>query len=282
VHKVAVSESSAYIMTSMLMNVVGQSGGTGTRVTLDDKFDIEVAGKTGSTNDDRDRYFVGYTPDYVGGVWFGYDNNKSLSGFSGNPALSLWDRVFTEIYKGLKDSGEGYQKQFYKPAGIVEEEYCSVSGKLATDACKRDIYYYDADTGKFTGSTVTRGVFTTETRPREVCDCHVDVLYDTVTHAICFDGCNCPAENLITVSFRRNNERQFDKYVSVQDGDCIYKDIPENYVFPTDEKQPFFANLYEPGTYFGNNPSKKPRNRICLEHYHTEPAVPEDPLLPWE
>ncbi len=269
-HKIAVSETSAYSMTAMMMNVVGQTGGTGTRVTLDDAFEIEVAGKTGSTNDDRDRYFVAYTPEYVGGVWFGYDNNKSLSGFTGNPALSLWDRVFTEIYTKLKEDGVEYQKEFYVPTGMVKANYCAVSGKLATAACYRDIYYYDAAKKTFTGNAVMSGVFMAGTQPLEKCDCHIEVLYDTKTQAICFDDCDCPTENLISVSFRLNNQRQFDDFVYVMDGDCIYKEIPEDYVFPTDKTKPFFANLYESGTYFGSLPAGLPRNRICMEHYRTE------------
>ncbi len=269
VHKVAVSESSAYSMTSMLMNVVSQAGGTGNRVTLDEAFELEVAGKTGSTNDDRDRYFMGYTPDYVGGVWFGYDNNKSLSGFYGNPALSLWDRVFTVIYNNLKEQGIDYQKQFDIPTGMVKVNYCAISGKVATDACSRDIYYYDAASGTFTGNTVRTGVFAAGSQPMEKCDCHVDVKYDRRTQAICFDGCDCPEEDLITVSFRRNNERVFDSFVYVMDGDCIYKDLPDGYVFPESRTQPFFANLYAGQTvYFGSVVGAMPRNRICIEHYH--------------
>ncbi len=276
VHRDAVSEESAFVMTGMLMNVIGQSGATGTRVTIDAKYDLEVAAKTGSTNDDRDRYFVGYTPEYVGGVWFGYDNNKALSGFTYNPALSLWDRVFDGIYAKLKEEGADYQKKFDRPRNIIEVEYCAVSGKLPTESCYRDIYYYDNETNKIKGNAVYKGYFAIGTQPTEKCDCHIDVKYDRVTQAICFDGCACPAENLVTVSFRLNNERSFESYVSVLDGDCIYKDIPEDYVFPTGKNQPFFANLYSKGTYFGfsNGSGKYPRNRICTEHY----LVEEPPL----
>lgn len=269
-HRVAVSESSAYAMTGMLMNVVGQSGATGTRVTVDEKFDIEVAAKTGSTNDDRDRYFMAYTPEYVGGVWFGYDNNKSLAGFTGNPALSLWDRVFEVIYTNLSEAGVEYVKKFDVPTGMVKVSYCAVSGKLPCDSCYRDIYYYDREKDKFTGDAVMTGYFAIGTQPTEKCDCHIDVLYDKRTQAICFDGCNCPAADLITVAFRLNNERFFDSYVSIRDSDCIYKELPEGYVFPTNPRLPFFANLYEDGTYFGFSGGSNPRNRVCIEHYRAE------------
>lgn len=98
----AVSDRTAYIMTSMLKNVVELPTGTGYSVfstyrTFNDA--VEVCGKTGSTNDDRDRYFVGYTPDFTAAVWFGYDNNKSLGSFSYNPATRLWVEVFNRIYE---------------------------------------------------------------------------------------------------------------------------------------------------------------------------------------
>lgn len=270
-HKLAVSEDSAFVMTGMLMNVVEQAGATGTRVTVDDKYGIEVAAKTGSTNDDRDRYFMAYTPEYVGGVWFGYDNNKALSGFLYNPALSLWDRTFDQIYGNLEAKGVEYVKEFDRPRDVIEVEYCAVSGKLATDSCHRDIYYYDNASNKFTGSAVTKGYFVIGTQPTEKCDCHIDVKYDRKTQAICFDGCNCPEKDLITVSFRLNNERSFDSYVAVLDGDCIYKDIPDDYVFPTNKKLPYFANLYPDGTYFGYvGGSALPRNRVCIEHYNKD------------
>lgn len=263
-HTVAVSESSAYSMTAMMMNVISQSGATGTRVQMDEKFGVQVAGKTGSTNDDRDRYFVAYTPEYVGAVWFGYDNNKSLSGFPYNPAISLWDRVFDGVYTGLENEGVEFERKFAVPSGMVTVDYCSISGKLATASCYRDIYYYGTES-----DPVRTGVFAKGTQPTEKCDCHIDVRYDKKTESICFDNCECPEEDIVIVSFRLNQDRAFDSYVSVQDGDCIYKMLPDDYVFPDTDTVPFFANLYPAGTYFGNK-SKEPRNSICIKHLKKE------------
>ena len=138
----AVSEQTAYIMTRMLRNVVELPAGTAQYVFRDYRtFDaeVEVCGKTGSTNDDRDRYFVGYTPDFTAAVWFGYDNNKSLGGFSYNPATRLWVEVFNRIYAAYEEEGLYYQQKFSRPSSIVEVEYCTVSGKKPTEACRRDI-----------------------------------------------------------------------------------------------------------------------------------------------
>lgn len=261
----AMSEQNAYVMTSILKSVV--SSGTGSRVTLDNKYNIEVAAKTGTTNDDKDRYFVGLTPEYVGACWFGYDNNKSLSGYSVNPALSLWDNVMKILYEDLKEAGVDYQTKFEVPSGVIKVKYCTVSGKLVGPNCSKDLY---CDING--GSCVEEGYFAIGTQPTETCDCHILVDWDTTTKAICFDGCSCPNTKKVAL---RLNYRAFKKYVSVSDSQYLYYPIPSNYVFPTKSSVPFYANLpeYEGVKYFGLNSSiKKPYNRICLDHYHKTPT----------
>ncbi len=259
----AISEQNAYIMTSIMRNVVANSAGTGYRVTLDDQYSVEVAAKTGSTNDDRDRYFVGLTPEYVGACWFGYDNNKALSGYSVNPALSLWDNVMKFIYKDLTEEGVEYKKSFDIPTGVIKVKYCTVSGKLASSNCSKDLFCEIQG-----GSCIEEGYFAIGTQPTEACDCHVLVDWDTTTKAICFDGCVCPTTKKVAL---RLNYRAFESYVSVSDTQYLYYPIPSDYVFPEKTSVPFYANLpiYDGVKYFGLSSSvKKPYNRICLEHYH--------------
>ncbi len=263
----ALSEQTAYIMTAIMRNVVSSSLGTGYRVTLDNKYGVEVAAKTGSTNDDRDRYFVGLTPEYVGACWFGYDNNKALSGYSVNPALSLWDNVMKFIYEDLETAGEDYKKTFDTPTGVIKVNYCTVSGKLAGANCSKDLYCEING-----GSCVEQGYFAIGTQPTETCDKHVLVDWDTTTKAVCFDGCSCPNTKKVAL---RLNYRAFKSYVSVSDTQYLYYPIPSDYVFPTSTALPFYANLpeYEGVKYFGLSSSiKKPYNRICLEHYHSNSA----------
>lgn len=200
----AVSDRTAYIMTSMLKNVVELPTGTGYSVfstyrTFNDA--VEVCGKTGSTNDDRDRYFVGYTPDFTAAVWFGYDNNKSLGSFSYNPATRLWVEVFNRIYEKYDGEGLYYQTKFNRPSGIVEVAYCSISGKKPTEACKIDLQ--TVTTGK---SVIEMGVFAVGEQPTEYCDCHVPAFYNTVTKQIVEDG---EDENVIPVSLRSIPAREF-------------------------------------------------------------------------
>ena len=96
----AIKENTAEVMTYLLQS--GVTNGTGTPARLSSG--MPAAGKTGTASNDTlgdtDRWFVGYTPYYVGGCWFGYDQQKSLDSLSSNPAVSLWKKVMDEIHKG--------------------------------------------------------------------------------------------------------------------------------------------------------------------------------------
>ena len=214
----AVSEQTAYIMTRMLRNVVELPAGTAQYVFRDYRtFDaeVEVCGKTGSTNDDRDRYFVGYTPDFTAAVWFGYDNNKSLGGFSYNPATRLWVEVFNRIYAAYEEEGLYYQQKFSRPSSIVEVEYCTVSGKKPTEACRRDIEVMTTGTcgTTSTGSIIETGVFAADAQPTEYCDCHIPAYYNTVAKQIV----DAPGDNVIEVSLRQVPYREFLGRIYIRD-----------------------------------------------------------------
>ncbi|MEO6300696.1 MAG: penicillin-binding transpeptidase domain-containing protein, partial [Paracoccaceae bacterium] len=92
-----ISETAAQELTWMMMQVV--NGGTGGRAALDGR---QVAGKTGTTTAGRDAWFIGFTADYVTGVWMGYDDNTPLVGVTGGglPA-QIWHEVMTRVEDGL-------------------------------------------------------------------------------------------------------------------------------------------------------------------------------------
>ncbi|MBR6514262.1 MAG: PBP1A family penicillin-binding protein [Clostridia bacterium] len=151
---IVMSEQNASIMTKILQGVI--SYGTGSRMNIDAK--VNVAGKTGTTSDDCDRWFMGYTPYYIGGVWFGYAMPMSLNGFSETraPSLAIWDDIMAKLHQPIFDSGEKIEK-FTLADGVVKASVCSKSGKLATKSC---------DEG------VQTGYFVQGNLPTKYCDVH--------------------------------------------------------------------------------------------------------------
>lgn len=92
-----IREDAAQYLTHMMMQVI--DSGTGTRARLPGR---EAAGKTGTTQAARDAWFVGYTADYVTGVWLGYDDNTPLTGVTGGglPA-EIWKEVMVRVHDGM-------------------------------------------------------------------------------------------------------------------------------------------------------------------------------------
>ena len=148
-----VSPQTAYIVTSMLKDVITGISATGSSAKLPN---MTVAGKTGTTNSSKDRWFAGYTPYYVGSVWVGYDQQKVVS-TSGNPAARIWKAVMLKVHEGLAN------KDFTRPDGIVERDICLDSGLLATDLCKADKR----------GDRTKKEIFDKNNVPTEECKTHV-------------------------------------------------------------------------------------------------------------
>lgn len=250
------SEQTSYIMTQMLENVV--KNGTARGVTL--KNQVEVAGKTGTAGDDYDRWFLGYTPYYVGGVWYGFEYPKSLSYLSSNPCISIWDKVMTQLHqKYIDEAAAGGEplKTFEQPDGIVKVTYCMDSGKLMTDACRADPRGSRADTGYFTAATA----------PKTYCDCHVLVDYDTVNGGIAHEG--TPPENIAKVGLIRVNDRSFPVQVIVTDAQYVYRELPAGVQPAMYWSAPYFANILEPGEYCGISGSSTSRqyNAFAYQNY---------------
>jgi membrane carboxypeptidase/penicillin-binding protein len=124
-----VSEATAFLMTSMLADVVDRGTAAGAR---DAGFKRRAAGKTGTSNDYTDAWFVGYTPHLVTGVWFGYDKPQMIRqrGFAGVIAVPAWARFMT----AATDGAEG--DWFEMPSSVVKVRLCRLSGMLATDRCQ--------------------------------------------------------------------------------------------------------------------------------------------------
>ncbi len=148
---IVMSEQNASIMTKILQGVI--SYGTGSRMNVDAY--VNVAGKTGTTSDDCDRWFMGYTPHYIGGVWFGYAMPMSLNGFSETraPSLAIWDDIMQQLHKPLIDSKS--VESFELADGVVRASICAKSGKLATKSCNDGVRNGYFVSGNMPGSYCT-------------------------------------------------------------------------------------------------------------------------------
>ncbi|MBW2019762.1 MAG: penicillin-binding protein 1A [Deltaproteobacteria bacterium] len=126
-----IEKSTAYIMTNLLQGVVQH--GTGWRVKA---LNRPVAGKTGTTNDLHDAWFIGYTPRYVTGVWVGFDEEKPLGvDETGSRAASpIWLKFMQAI---LKDKSV---RVFQVPDGVVFAKIDAETGLLAVPESKHTIF----------------------------------------------------------------------------------------------------------------------------------------------
>lgn len=256
--EVVFGESTAYIMTKMMQNVM--NNGTGRSVTL--RNSVDVAGKTGTAGNDYDRWFVGYTPYYIGAVWYGYSYPKSLSSLKANPSNKLFDLVMTKLHEDAieeaKNGGEALLTfDDHRPAEVVEVTYCKDSGKLMTDACRLDPRGDRSDTGYFTVSTA----------PHDYCDRHVVVDYDTTTNAYAHEYTR--PENRKKVALIRETTRAFPVQIYVEDAQYVYRLLPDNVRPGGWWGVPYFIYTVPDGTYVGITNLKGGRqfNSFSYENY---------------
>ncbi len=146
--KTVLKDTTAWLLTSAMKDVVTQGTGTAARFS-----GMSIAGKTGTTSQNNDVWFVGYTPYYTAGVWAGFDNNHKLSRGETNYHKGIWKKVMSRIHEELPN------KDFEMPEDITSATVCNQSGKLPIpgicDGCRRTEY------------------FAKGTVPTEFCDVHV-------------------------------------------------------------------------------------------------------------
>lgn len=258
-HNIAVDKTTAQIMTKQLCGVV--ESGTGTGAALRHK--IEVAGKTGTTNNTYDLYFVGYTPYYLGATWFGYDQNRTLAKFGANQALVGWNAVMTRVHERVfeKVSQGAETLRTFDYSGLVEAEFCMDSGKKPSELCALD----------FRGSRVTKGYFKKGTEPVESCDMHTVVKWDRETGSIASE--KCPAEDVgEIVLIKVGQERMFEHSLKIGDAQFTIMDLPAGYMFPVGQQTSVYSNLLG-GKFYGyvaDSEDEIPINSYCVVHAYAE------------
>jgi 1A family penicillin-binding protein len=160
----AVSEATAYLMASMLADVI--NAGTAYRARQSG-FALPAAGKTGTTNDYHDAWFVGFTPRLVTGVWVGFDQPKSIAsgGYAGELAVPIWGEFMKRATRGDKPVW------IERPANVVGLNVCRMSGKLPTGGCDH-VAVVNRDGQLEKRSMVYTEFFVRGTQPAEICPLH--------------------------------------------------------------------------------------------------------------
>lgn len=154
----------------ILRDIMKDGGGTGKTSKISN---MPHSGKTGTTSNNFDAWFVGFSPYYVSSVWIGNDLNSSLS--SGSKASStLWGKIMNDIHKDLEP-----RTFSEKPSSIIKVPIDKVSGKLATDLTSRDPR----------GSMVRNEYFVKGTEPLEYDDAHVELTICDYSQKLATDFC---------------------------------------------------------------------------------------------
>lgn len=131
----AIDSDTAWVTNRMIYKVVNGDSGTGRLAQLPN---VEVIGKTGTSNAGTDLLFMGLTPEYIGGLWIGYDDSREIGGSDGWKAVaSVWKTVMQDI----QDTSDVLK--FVPDPSVIEKRYCTKTGLLATNKCSStEIGYY--------------------------------------------------------------------------------------------------------------------------------------------
>jgi len=144
------SQKTVYYINTLLKNVV--RSGTGTEANFSG---MTIAGKTGSTNSNMDRWFVGYTSYYTAAVWVGYEQQERIY-TNGNPAARMWKYVMQPLHADLENA------DFTHSVATETAKICLDSGMKATENCSLDMR----------GDRTTLGVFARGDAPTGYCTMH--------------------------------------------------------------------------------------------------------------
>ncbi len=150
----AISPQTAYVVTHMMMGVMDYGTGLPARAS---GFKLTSAGKTGTTNEYTDAWFIGFTPDLICGVWVGFDDHRRIGkGMTGSRvAVPVWTNFMLDALD------QNINKSFPVPSGVVSRPVCLESGELATSNCPNSIIM----------------AFIAGTQPQKSCHIHKEI-YD--------------------------------------------------------------------------------------------------------
>jgi penicillin-binding protein 1B len=145
--KAVARPETAFLVTDMLRSVINEGTGYGVRAA---GFKFDAGGKTGTTNDLRDAWFVGFTPDLLTVVWVGFDDNQAVGLSGSQAALPIWTEFMTRALAGRQNV------EFEVPTGVGFVDIDPINGQLAVPGCPK----------------VVRQAFVAGSEPLVACELH--------------------------------------------------------------------------------------------------------------
>ena len=216
--RTVMSKAAAYIVKEILTQPV-KTGTAG----LCSISGMSVAAKTGTTNDDYDRWLCGFTPYYSAATWYGYDENETVSGWGTSPATQIWASVMKQAHSGL----EGKRFSQTRPDGVTTAKICRDSGLRATEICEEDPR----------GDRSYTEYFLTGTVPSKECECHVKVEICKETELLATEFCTEKEEK---VFITRPNSDKDTSWKSAKDAEYMLtiKDNCDKHTEQPDTEKP--------------------------------------------
>jgi penicillin-binding protein 1A len=230
--KPVLSPQSAYIMYDLLKGAV--QGGTGTRAAFGN---MSVAGKTGTSSDSKNLWFVGLTPYYSAAVWIGTDKEKETTGIGSGDAAAVWSKIMKSAHTSLP------VKEIEKPSGISTYSVSKDSGNIPSDLTNKDPR----------GNRIYSELFINGTQPKTFDTIHVqaEVIKDPSTGKYVLPSEFSPPEMIETKVFITRNYKpkvtlSDAKYLLPTEVDTFSKEIIIPPVTPPVVEPPVTPPVVEP------------------------------------
>ena len=187
--KRVIKDSTAWLLTNAMHDVVTNSYiGTGGGANVSGQY---IAGKTGTTTNSYDLWFVGFSDYLTAGIWTGFDENADIGKYTGNEGYHsrLWSKIMSRIHT---EKGYGYSEP-EQPESVVSEKICSKCGYLAVEGlCDKDPE----------GSKITTEYFAKGTVPTENCKCHIEYTICSDSGSLATDKCPEASKKKVVYRYR--------------------------------------------------------------------------------
>lgn len=229
-----ISNSTAQLLTSAMKDVITKGTGRGAAIS-----GVELAGKSGTTNEKKDLWFVGYSGYYTCGVWGGYDENLAQS--DGTYVKKIWKEIMREAHQGKERVSLGSTES------LTCVTICKKCGNLAIEGlCSSTAQ----------GNMTQKEYFVGGTEPKTICDCHVKISVCKSSNAEA--GKYCPDSEVVTTVYLKSGTKGTDdaNYViseNIGESCSVHKHFWNQWFenepteeYPDEEEPPMFEKPSEP------------------------------------